>query len=161
MARKTQKRKKPSAGPSQSGTQSRRATLRQIATVGIGAAVLVGGGGVFAMDFRKKLQEQDLSVIGQGLPVVLQIHDPQCSSCAALQRQTRRALKDFDGGEIMYRVANIQTADGAARQSREALPTVTLALFDRDGTRVHVIEGVTPAEDLVEAFRRYLSVPAS
>lgn len=161
MARKTQKRKKTGTTPAQSGAQSRRTTLRQIVTVGIGGAVLVGGGGVFAMDFRKKLQEQDLSVIGQGVPVVLQIHDPQCSSCAALQRQTRRALKSFDGGEIIYRVANIQTADGAARQRREALPTVTLALFDGDGERVHVIEGVTPAEDLVHAFRQHLNVPAS
>lgn len=74
----------------------------------------MAGGSVFATDFRKKLQEQDLSVIGQGLPVVLQIHDPQCSSCTAFQRQTRRALKSFDEGGLIYRVANTQTSDGAA-----------------------------------------------
>ena len=28
----------------------------------------------------------DLSVIGQGKPVILQIHDPQRSMCAALQK---------------------------------------------------------------------------
>ena len=165
MAKKTRKRRKSGAaqgqGTAQTGGPSRRMTLRQIATFGIGGAVLLGGGGVFAMDFRKKLQEQDLSVIGQGTPVLLQIHDPQCPNCTALQRQTRRALKSFDEGEILYRVANIQTPDGLARQRMEALPTVTLALFDGAGTRVHVIEGVTPADDLVAAFRRYLAPPGS
>ena len=45
MARKTRKRKKTGTTPAQSGAQSRRTTLRQIVTVGIGGAVLVGGGG--------------------------------------------------------------------------------------------------------------------
>lgn len=161
MAKKTKKRRKAGATPKPGTGQTRRLTLGQIATFGIGGAVLVGGGGVFAMDFRKKLQEQDLSVIGQGTPVLLQIHDPQCPNCTALQRQTRRALRAFDEEELIYRVANIQTPEGAARQRLEALPTVTLALFDGDGARVHVIEGVTPAEDLIDAFREHLAAPNS
>jgi hypothetical protein len=60
---------------------------------------------------------------------------------------------------VIYRVANIRTTDGADLQQREGLPHVTLALYDGAGTRLHVITGVTSAQDLVAAFRRHLSLP--
>ena len=101
----------------------------------------------------------DLSVIGQGKPVILQIHDPQCCMCAALQKQPRRALKQVDESSVYYHVANIRTDDGAAVQAREGLPHVTLVLYNGKGERVYVIGGVTPAEDLLKAFRRHLRLP--
>lgn len=161
MARKTVKRKPAgSAKPPQAHTPSasRRDTLKGLMWWGAGGAALLGGGAVFAMDFRKKLAEHDLSVIGQGVPVILQIHDPQCSLCAALQKQTRSALRAFDDHDVLFRVANVRTTEGAARQQAEGLPHVTLVLYDGEGHRVHVVEGVTQADVLVETFKRHLGL---
>jgi len=159
MPRKSSKRRKSASsapGHQTADSPDRRAALRRIATYGVGGAVVLGGGGAFAMDFRKKLIEHDLSVIGQGTPVVLQIHDPQCPMCNALQKQTRKALRAFDGKDVLYRVANIRTDDGAALQAREGLPHVTLVLYCGRGERLHVIQGVTEAETLIAAFEEHL-----
>jgi len=158
MARKAIKRKKSKSlrGETQANEQTRRATMGQIVTWTVSGAVLLGGGSVFAMDIRKKLIEQDLSGIGQGTPVIVQIHDPQCGLCIALQRQTRKALRAFSDEDVVYRVANIDTKDGAAHQQREGLPHVTLVLYDGRGQRVHVIQGVTPANELIKAFQKHL-----
>ncbi len=161
MARKTVRRNKPKAQPEKEQVHrlTRRVTLGKIAAYGVGGVVLSSGVGAFALDLREKLIEQDLSAIGQGTPVILQIHDPQCSMCTALQRQARRALRAIEDDAVLYRVADIHTEEGAAHQRREGLPHVTLVLYDGSGKRVHVIEGVTPADELIEAFRRYLRVP--
>lgn len=164
MARKTPNRKKTrnaAGGASQNSApqnKGRRHMMTRLAAYGVGGAAVIGGGAVFAMDFRSKLVEQDLSAIGQGTPVILQIHDPQCDLCAQLQRETRRALRSFSEEAVLYRVANIRTQDGAEIQRREGLPHVTLALFDGAGQRQHVITGVTPADELITAFRRHLSL---
>ena len=49
-------------------------------------------------------------------------------------------------------------AEATGPKSRMGLPHVTLVLFDETGERVHVVEGVTPKAELVEAFRTYLKL---
>jgi hypothetical protein len=158
MARKTKQRRKSAMVDTHPQHPDRRRSLRQIATYLAGGAVLLGGGAVFALDVRDKLTEQDLSVIGQGTPVVLQIHDPQCSMCAALQKQTRLALKSFGSDDVLYRVANIRSDAGAAQQRKEGLPHVTLALYNGVGERVHVVQGVTEADELIDVFKQTLGL---
>lgn len=163
MARKARKRSKSRKVGQEVApvVPARRVALGKIAAYAGGAALLIGGGGVLAMDYRKSLIEHDLTVVGQGVPVIVQIHDPQCSMCTALQKQTRRALKSFSGDDVLYRIANIRTDEGAAFQARAALPHVTLVLFDGNGERVHVIQGITPASELKQAFQTYLDMPLS
>ncbi|MEX0280968.1 MAG: hypothetical protein AB3N13_07220 [Arenibacterium sp.] len=163
MARKTRKRSKSqkASAPVAPESPTRRMAMRQIATYAGGAALLIGGGGVLAMDYRKSLVEHDLSVVGEGVPVVVQIHDPQCSMCTALQKQTRRALKSFSGEDVLYRIANIRTEEGAEFQMNAGLPHVTLVLYNGSGERVHVIQGVTQASVLEQAFQTYLDIPVS
>ncbi|MEM8631125.1 MAG: hypothetical protein AAGF74_07805 [Pseudomonadota bacterium] len=157
MARKPSKRKKTTQSAPTS--PDRRTTLRRLGLYAIGGAVVIGGGAAFAVDFQRKLGEHDLSVIGQGTPVVLQIHDPQCALCTELQRETRRALRSVPAGALLYRVADIRTDGGAARAALEGLPHVTLAFFDAAGRRVHVIQGVTPAAEIEAAFTEFLAIP--
>lgn len=162
MARKTKKRSKSriAANATQTPLKTRRQMLGRLAAYAGSAMFLIGSGGVLAMDYRKSLTEHDLSVIGQGVPVIVQIHDPQCSMCTALQKQTRRALKSFEPDQVLYRIANIRTEAGAGFQNAARLPHVTLVLYDAAGEQTHVIEGVTQAADLVRAFRAHLGVPA-
>ncbi|WP_371224899.1 hypothetical protein [Roseovarius sp. 2305UL8-3] len=158
MARKTTKRVKKAAKQTARPPVSRRDAMTRIAWVGVGGAAVLGVGGAFAIDFRNKMAEGDLTRIGQGVPTIVQIHDPTCSLCRELQRETRAALKQFDDEAVTYLVANIQNIDGADFQAQMGLPNVSLVLFDGDGTRVSYVQGVTPRDELEQTFRRQLKL---
>ena len=146
----------PKPGQARKSKMTRRAAIGNVALYGAGALALVGGGTAFAFDFRRKLAEADLSRIGDGMASVVQIHDPGCPSCRALQKETRAALRSCDEGGTQYLVADINSTDGASFASGLGLPHVTLALFDGEGRHVHTIQGVTPAADIKAAIQHYL-----
>lgn len=151
MARKSSrsrkaKKQQATPAPNPTPTPTRREVLGKFAIYAGGAVIVAGGGAAFAYDLSKKLTEADLSVVGNGTPTIVQIHDPGCALCRSLQKEVRAALKLCDETPLQYRVANITSVDGAAFQSRVGLPHVTLVFFDGQGTQVHTIQGVTPAD---------------
>ena len=152
---KPQKKAKPAARTPQNNAPdkpARRAFLSRTGQIVIGVAV-VGGGSVFAVSaVRATAREQDISRIGQGVPTVVQIHDPGCSLCAALQKETRKALKGFDPAELDYVVANIQTDEGGAFALAHGQPHVTLMLMDPQGTPVQILSGPQDRDDLRQVF---------
>lgn len=157
MARKTSKPRKsktPQSAPAPERKLSRRDMLTKLSVYGVGAVVVAGGGSALAYDFSKKLTEADLSVIGNGTPTIVQIHDPGCSMCQSLQKQTRAAFKLCDDTAFQYRVANIKSTDGAAFQAQVGLPHVTLVFFDDAGQHIHTIQGVTPADQIKSDITR-------
>jgi PII-like signaling protein len=136
------------------GTVSRRSVLGRI---GIGAAGLValGGAGVWGVGHVQAIQaEHDLSRLGQGVPVVVQVHDPQCPVCNALQDETRAALRGFEESEVLYLIANIRTAEGTDFAARHGVPHVTLLLFDGAGHLRETLRGPQRADALRPAFAR-------
>ncbi|MEO0341862.1 MAG: hypothetical protein AAF198_00350 [Pseudomonadota bacterium] len=140
------------AAPHAAHKRDRRKALRTIRNVTIGT-VLLTGGSVFAItSIRKTMAEFDLTQIGQGAPSIVQIHDPNCNMCRNLQKNTRRALRQFDDGEITYLVANISTKEGQAFAARYGVAHVTLLLFDAAGNLIHVEQGVQTKGHLVEVF---------
>ena len=80
-------------------TVGRIGILQHIEKESVGpVAALAGGGGWYLVDeVMATISEQDLTKIGNGIPSVVQIHDPQCSRCIALQNETRKAMKAFGG----------------------------------------------------------------
>jgi len=92
----------------------------------------------------------DLTLIGQGNPVVVQIHDPACQLCRRLMNNSRKALKGQD--DIVFRVADITTTDGKQFQMKHNVDTVSLVLFDATGKRVDTVQGVTPVDELKTRF---------
>ena len=160
MARRAKKVRARKVPPAAAAAPTRRDGLRRMAWIGGGAALLALGGGAFALDFRERLAETDLSRIGGGLPAIVQVHDPQCPMCRELQREARAALDGFDADGFVYLVANIRSTEGAEFARAQGLPHVTLALFDAGGDRVEVVRGVTPRAELSETFRRRLRLAA-
>ncbi|MFK7940170.1 MAG: hypothetical protein AB8B82_12380 [Roseovarius sp.] len=158
MARKTKKRVKQAETTAQKQPVTRRDAMARLGWYGAGAVGVLGVGGALAMDFSSKRAEGDLSKIGQGVPTIVQIHDPGCSMCRSLQKETRAALKQFDDDQVTYLVANIKTLDGASFSSDMGMGNVTLVLFDGAGERVHTVQGVTPRDELEQTFRRYLKL---
>ncbi|MEM9247285.1 MAG: thioredoxin domain-containing protein [Pseudomonadota bacterium] len=138
--------------------RAKRATLSTLGLYALGALAIGGGGTAFGYDFMRALSEQDLDRVGNGTPAIVQVHDPQCGLCRALQSETRRALKSFDTETVSYLVANIRNTDGAEFASRMGVGHVTLLLFDGQGQLVHVVNGVTPQDQLVTTFARELGL---
>lgn len=153
---KSRKKAKPAQAPADQSGVDRRSFLRRTWLLGVGAVALGVGGYVSVQSVMATMTEHDLSVLGDGRPTVVQVHDPNCALCRSLQKETRAALKGFEDGALRYLIANINTPDGQALASKHLVPHVTLLLFDGDGTLRDVIRGVTPRETLHDAFAAHL-----
>jgi hypothetical protein len=136
--------------------ENRRAFLLKVRNGAIVATLASGAGWYVAAEVNASVQEQDLSRIGNGIATVVQIHDPQCSLCAALQKETREAFGAFDDNELQYLVANIRSTEGRQFAAKHRVRHVTLLLFDAKGKRRDVLVGPNRAEDLERIFRRHI-----
>ncbi len=146
--------------PSAEGPKSpsgRRDLFRKVASGGLVLAAVGGVGWYFVGEVRATIREEDLSRIGNGIPTVVQIHDPQCPTCRALQREVRDALEAFDSGELQYLVANIRTDEGRRLANAHGVGHVTLLLLDGDGERRDVLAGPNSAAYLESAFRQHIA----
>jgi hypothetical protein len=159
--KKSKKKAKPAKAKPQPNIQpqskSKRAFLSSAGPL-LGGAVLLSGVGFWGVrTVQASVAERDLTKVGLGTPTVVQIHDPQCVSCAELQRETRAALKHFDSTELGYLVADLNTQDGLAFASRYGAEHVTLLLFDGAGRPRQRIVGVTDRDTLQQAFAAHLN----
>lgn len=156
---KKQKRqaRKRSAAPVASAEPTRRDALKLLRNGTIGAIAVGGVGWWVASGVRAVAAEQDLTRVGQGKPTIVQIHDPQCALCTELQRQARKALKDFDDDDLVYLVASTRTEEGAAFANGLGLSHVTLVLMNGDGQVENVLQGVRQSDELKGHFQALLS----
>lgn len=135
---------------------SRRELLQNIGYGAIAVGVVGGGGWYFVSSVRASFIEQDLSRIGNGIPTVVQIHDPQCPRCRALQREAREAISAFEDGSIQFLVANIRQPEGRRLAAAHGVGHVTLLLFDGRGRRRGVLAGNNQSDYLLSEFRRLI-----
>lgn len=157
--RRTQKKKAaraPGSPSAPSETVSRRGALGSLRNWGLFAVAAAGGGWYLADEVLATISEQDLSKIGNGIPAIVQVHDPQCSRCLALQRETRKALKAFSADEVQYLVANIRTDKGRALATANQVGHITLLLFDGKGQRREILHGNSHSAYLELVFRKHV-----
>lgn len=128
--------------------QKRRLFVKSVLAVGVfgGAAAAISG-----YDAQKK-ELHDLTVIGEGKPVVVQIHDTSCPICRRLKSRAVNVLEDND--EIEYRIADIVTAKGRALQEKYGVQKTTLLLFDAKGKHIETVFGLQTVEQLESLFAR-------
>lgn len=164
MKRKKQKTRptgKNASGPlntnaaSEEGS-SRRDFLRKVRNRSVLALVLGGGGWLVVDDVRATMHEGDLSRIGTGVPTVVQIHDPQCPLCSALQREARDAMSDFEPDQLQFIVANIRGEAGRKFATSHGVGHVTLLLLDGKGKRSEVLTGPNTSGYLKAVFQRHV-----
>ncbi|NRB02497.1 MAG: thioredoxin family protein [Rhodobacteraceae bacterium] len=150
------KRKSTVAAPVHDKAQSRRAFLRWARNGALALPVVGVGGFLTVQSVQASICEADLTKIGNGKPAIVQIHDPQCTLCQSLMRQTRRALRPFDGDTFSYLVANVNTQEGQELARTYNVPHVTLLLFDGAGELVEVLRGTQESSDLRPVFAAHL-----
>ena len=151
---RTKSKNKPFA---QAQKQDRRDFIKHLRNGAI-AATVFGGGGYFAVStVQASIAEQDLTKIGNGTPAIVQIHDPQCPVCRALQKEARRALRDLEGDDFEYLVANIRSKDGSDLANKYFVPHVTILLFDGKGVLRKVLSGPHTSDFLRNEFIAHLA----
>ncbi len=151
-----------SSGPGNAPVSTARRNFLATLRNGTLVAAIAGGGGWFLVQHvSATIAEHDLSQIGNGIPSVVQIHDPQCSRCVALQREARSAMTAFKAEELQFLVANIRNATGRRLADTHGVGHVTLLLFDGKGKRRDVLVGSNTSDFLSQAFRRHVDVSGS
>jgi thioredoxin-like negative regulator of GroEL len=150
------KAKRNKSAPGMDPDQKRRDFLKLIRNGTIGLAA-VGGIGFFSVRaVNATMSEQNLNRLGKGRPTIVQIHDPQCPLCTALQRVTRKALRDFEDSDMQFLVADVSTEKGIAFAARYGAPIVTLLFFDKTGKLVKTLNGPQKRDFLTQAFADHL-----
>lgn len=144
-------------GNAKSGTGHRRRTPSRRAWIfrraGIVVALLVGAAAVLAAYNGDDLY--DLSVVGQGVPTVVQVHDPACPVCVDLRANVESVIGDFSREQLLLRYADLQTRDGADFGRRHDAGRVTLLFFSGDGELVARHTGLLTPADLRRVFTRH------
>lgn len=133
---------------------TRREWIQNLTYASIGLGIIGGGGYYFVSGVHAGIVEGDLSKIGNGIPTIVQIHDPGCPRCRALQSATRHAIAELEEGAVQYLVANIKGPDGRQFADAHGVGHVTLVLFDGAGKRREVIRGEQHSDYLVQIFKR-------
>jgi hypothetical protein len=136
--------------------KSRREFFATLSNAALVTAATGGVGWYFIDEVCATTREHDLTRIGNGIPAVVQIHDPECSHCRALQSETRDALSNFKENELQYLVANIRLDKGRQLANTHGVGHVTLLLFDGKGNRRRILAGQNTSDFLVGAFRSHL-----
>ncbi len=150
------KQKKFVHSASSAGSNQARKSRRNGLRFALGAILTLSVVGVALAAFKQQYDiAHDLTVIGNGAPAVVQIHDPNCQLCQRLRRNAESAMRGL-GDQLQYRIADIKTLPGRRLQQRHGVQHVTLLLFDSDGELRNVLSGVKDAETLRRAFRAHL-----
>lgn len=149
---KTNKRKKAQAAKVEAAPAEPMMTRRNmlgLARNGAIGVVLLGGAGYVGKGWYEDWKaEHDLTRIGQGKPSVVQVHDPQCPTCTALQGETRAAMRQFGECDLLYLVADIKQEKGAAFAAKHNVPHVTLILMDGAGEVTQILRGMRYSDEL-------------
>lgn len=143
------------------GYRARRRSSRRDfllnAAIYSGGAVALAGGSWYAFDaVAAQSRESDLSTLGNGVPAVVQIHDPNCPTCNRLRLEAREAACSFGEDRLQFRVASLMTDEGRALATRHRVGKITLLMFDGDGTMRTVLPGLNDAAHLAPVFQRHV-----
>jgi hypothetical protein len=137
--------------------RQKRRTQRVLRGTLLAAVVLALGGGMIYAAQQRAAREYDLTVIGSGVPAVVQVHDVTCPFCNDLRANVRAIEGEFDADELHLKIADIATEEGlrfAARHTEQR--RVTLLYFDGAGQLTDVQSGVRTPEELRDAFRAHI-----
>jgi len=147
--RSTSKKRSVAATPVK---PSRRSILTKLPYLA-GGIIAIGGVGYAGVNVvLADLAEQDLSIVGTGTPVIVQVHNPSCSICLALQKETRAALDMMGENALEYRVASITSTTGLAFANSHGSSHATLLFFDGSGRILQRVHGATDRNALYDAF---------
>ncbi len=150
----------PVAKPAPETGVTRRSVIGKLQKIGFAVAIIGGAGLLLTRTVNATMYEHDLTRIGQGVPMVVQVHDPQCGNCVLLQNQVRKAMRAFDDDELQYVIADLAKPDGRNLALENSVGKTTLLLFDGKGERRTTLAGVRDSSALEHSFRTHIGQPS-
>ncbi len=102
---------------------------------------------IFAVSLLPRGFSGDLSLIGQGTPVLLIVHDDnilQSGETMAVMNEIRNEYAEH----LTFLVADIQTPDGKAFADRYGFMATALVFFSADGNKLQTLYSAQTAESL-------------
>ena len=115
--------------------------------------------GVFAWNLPRGYSG-DLSQIGQGKNIVVQVHDHYLVASSQLMENLHRLRGEYEG-KVEFIVADLQVAEGKAFAKTYNVDAVTLLLFAPDGKHVRTVHGVQEPQELRESFNKAFNLSAA
>lgn len=120
----------------------RRWVMKSVLALGV---LSVGAGALSSYD-QSRRELHDLTVVGSGKPVVVQIHDTSCPVCRRLKSRAETVLGKQN--DIAFRIADILTPEGRAMQESYGVQKTTLLFFDAQGNHVDTVFGLQTIEQI-------------
>ncbi len=132
----------PSEAKAAHAERMRRRDRRMLIRAGIGIAVAapLAWLGVRWYENRASVRH-DLSVIGNGRPTVVLVHDFSSSDSRQLRDNLGAVERDF-GSNVQFRIADLATPDGAILARRYNVLRATILMFGSDGALRETLVGV-------------------
>lgn len=135
-----------------------RRTAKRYRGLAIAAAVLVlalGGGRAY---LAMTADDRDLSVIGSGTPVVVQLFEPTCFACQELDDNLAEAARAYGENDFVTLTLNINGSNGTEMARRYNARQTNLLLFDGRGNLVDRVVTVESPEQISRRIDRLLAV---
>ena len=101
--------------------------------------------------YESTQEDTDLSAIGKGENVDVQVHDPGWGSCRALKRVVNSLKPKYDG-KIRFLTANLSSSEGKWFAEYHNVGRVTLLFFNPDGTKISSLSGEHEPDYLRRVF---------
>ena len=155
MAKQSKKSKASNQHSREKSPRKKKMNWRRFIERSLFATAFLAMVGVAMAAYHSNKQiEYDLSVIGNGTPTVVQIHDPSCQLCRRLNSNLNSVKGDFKP-DIQFKTANLASEQGRRFAQQHKVEHVTLMFFNKRGQRVNTIQGVTPADDIRVALNTF------
>ena len=130
---------------------NRRSAIR----LGVIAALAIPAYLAFSAYSNKQSQLHDISTIGQGKPVLVQVHDPQCGQCRQLLSSVYAVIDEFP--EIEFRVVNLRTDQGYKFSTKHEVSKITLVYFNEQGRKKDIVVGLQEQAEVRSFLNRMSS----
>ncbi len=134
------------------------ASRRKVIMVVGGLVLAIGGMATLHAVDKQRRELHDLTVIGNGSPAIVQIHDPGCSVCRRLKSVTETAMQDLP--DVNFRLADLTTTEGRKFGDKFNLPKTTLLMFDGKGQHKHTLRGLVTQQEITDAATRFFDAPS-
>jgi len=152
MSKKKRKIKKQSNNKTQNKKKTFSFNRRSFVKLGVVSALAIPAYVALSAHTKKSKAERDLSVIGNGTPTLIQVHDETCPSCRQLLSSVKGVINNFP--DIQFKIADLRSNKGIKFASKHQVYKVTLMYFDSRGRKVDVASGLQTKDEVSSFIKR-------
>ena len=125
---------------------------RSLFNLGLATILVVPAYAAISAYSKNQELQRDLSVIGQGIPTLIQVHDESCPKCRKLLSSTKAVIDEFP--ELEFKIADLKSKNGTKFALAHQASKVTLMYFDSRGKKIDVVSGLQTKDEVRSFIKR-------